>query len=87
MLFNQASSPNQTRLALKLADFLTNVEQQTQAEIEVPIIPSNKNVTLNQELFPIRATLIDQAQSGVAFSLDDGEKLTVLKSSVDIIFR
>ncbi len=86
LLFNQASSPNQTRLALKLADFLTNVEQQTQAEIEVPIIPSNKNVTLNRELFPIRATLLDQAQSGIAFPLDDAEKLKAIKDYGDIFY-
>lgn len=87
LLFNQASSPNQTRLALKLAQFLTNVEQQKKAEVAVPIIPSNKNVTLNRELFPIRATLLDQAQSSVAVSLDDAEKLTVFKNYGDILYR
>ena len=87
LLFNQASSPTQTRLALKLAQFLTNVEQQMRAEVEVVIIPSNRNVTLNWQLFPIRATLLTQAQSGLAFSLDDAEKLEVFKYYGDIFYR
>ena len=87
LLFNRASNPNQTRLALKLAQFLTNVEQQKQIEAEVPFIPSNKNVTVNRHLFPLRATLLDQAQSSVAFSLDDIEKLTVLIDDSDILYR
>ena len=87
LLFNQASSPTQVRIALKLARFLTNVAQQTQAEVEFPIIPSNKKVTLNRQLFPIRATLLDQAQSGVAFSLDDAEKIQVFRDYGNIIYQ
>ena len=87
LLLNRASSPNQTRLALKLAEFLTNVEQQKQIEAEVPFIPSNKNVTVNRRLFPIRAALLDQTQSSVAFSLDEIEKLKVLIDDSDILYR
>ncbi|MBX2865963.1 MAG: extracellular solute-binding protein, partial [Leptolyngbyaceae cyanobacterium MAG.088] len=59
--FNQASSTQQHQLALKLAQFLTNAEQQKRIEAAIPFIPSNKLVTINPQLFPIRATL--QAQS------------------------
>ena len=87
LLFNQASSPNQARLALKLAQFLTNVEQQKQVQAAVPFIPSNKNVTLNRQLFPIRATLLDQSRTAAAFSLDDAEKIETIKDYGDILYR
>ena len=87
LLFNQASSPNQTRLALKLAQFLTNDEQQKQIEAAVPFIPSNKNVTVNRRLFPIRATLLDQAQSGRAFSLDEAEKIEAIQNYGETLYR
>ena len=69
--FNRASSTQQYQLALKLAQFLTNTEQQKRIEAAIPFIPSNKLVTINPQLFPIRATLLKQSKSALAISLDD----------------
>ena len=71
--FNQASSPKQHRLALRLAQFLTNTEQQEQIEAAIPFIPSNKQVAINSQLFPVRATLLEQSENALAISLDEME--------------
>jgi maltose-binding protein MalE len=76
LLFNRASNPNQTRLALKLAQFLTNAEQQKISQTALPfMIPVNINVTLDHRLYPLQATLQEQARSGVVFSMAQIEKL------------
>lgn len=71
--FSQASSTKQQQLALRLAQFLTNTEQQKRIEAAIPFIPSNKLVTINPQLFPIRATLQEQSKNAVAISLDEME--------------
>ena len=87
LLFNRASSPNQKRLAFKLTQFLTNVEQQKQIEAVIPFIPSNKNVTLNRNLFPIRAVLLEQAKSGISVSLDDTKKVELLQDYGNTLYQ
>ena len=87
LLFNRASSPNQKRLALKLAQFLTNVEQQKQIRKVIPFIPSSKEVTINRQLFPILAVLLDQSKSSIAISLDDAEKVELLEDYGDILYQ
>ncbi|MBT9314021.1 sugar ABC transporter substrate-binding protein [Leptothoe spongobia] len=72
--FSQASSAKQHQLALRLAQFLTNIEQQKRIEAAIPFIPSNKLVTINPQLFPIRATLQEQSKNALAISLDEMEQ-------------
>ena len=86
-LFNRASSPNQQRLALKLAQFLTNVEQQNQIQAAIPFIPSNKNVTINRQLFPIRAALLDQSKSGIIVPVDDAQTVEVIVEYGEILYQ
>ena len=86
-LFNRASSPNQNRLALKLAQFLTNVEQQKQIEAEVPFIPANKNVTIDRRLFPLRAALLDQSRTAVTVSFDYAEKFELIEDYGEILYQ
>lgn len=87
LLFNRASSPNQYRLALKLAQFLTNLEQQNQMEAEMPFIASNKNVTINRQLFPVRAALLDQSKSTVAVPLDYAPIVEVIIQNGEILYQ
>ncbi|MGF1514335.1 MAG: extracellular solute-binding protein [Elainellaceae cyanobacterium] len=87
LLFSQASSPRQAEIALRLAHFLTNVEQQEQAEAAIPFIPSNRRVSINPRLFPIRSTLIEQSRTAVAFSLDNLEGGDRVISSGDRLYR
>ena len=71
VLFNRASSPATTQLALKLAQFLTNEEQQTELAIQTEsLIPANSKVKLDRRLSPIQAVLFAQSKTAVAFSLD-----------------
>ena len=71
VVFNQASSPNTIKLALQLARFLTNGEQQTKLAIQTEsLIPANKNVKLDERLSPIQAVLFSQSKTAVPVSLD-----------------
>lgn len=85
--FNQASSTKQYQLALKLAQFLTNTEQQKRIESAIPFIPSNKLVTINPQLFPIRATLQEQSKNALAISLDEMEQTEAVVKYGNILYQ
>jgi ABC-type glycerol-3-phosphate transport system substrate-binding protein len=87
LLFNAASSPNQQKLALKLAQFLTNVEQQNKIEAAIPFIPSNKNITINRQLFPIRAALLDQSRSGITVPVDDAPRVEAIVEYGETLYQ
>ena len=87
LFFNRDSAPNQTRLAVKLAKFLSNREQQEQTQAAIHFIPSNQNVTLNRQLFPLRAIMQDQAKTAVSISLDDLEELRVIRKDGNIFYQ
>ena len=71
VVFNRASSPNTIKLALQLAQFLTNAQQQTKLAIQtVSLIPANKKVKLNKQLSPIKTVLFSQSKTAVPVSLD-----------------
>ena len=71
IVFNRISSQNTTKLALQLAGFLTNAEQQTILALETEsLIPTNRKVKLDRRLSPIQAVLFAQSQTAVAISLD-----------------
>ena len=71
IVFNRISSQNTTKLALQLAGFLTNAEQQTILALETEsLIPTNRKVKLDRRLSPIQAILFAQSQTAVAVSLD-----------------
>ncbi|MDJ0903082.1 MAG: extracellular solute-binding protein [Xenococcus sp. MO_188.B8] len=70
IVFNQISSTSTTKLALQLASFLTNAEQQTKLALETEsLIPANRKVKLDQRLSPIQAVLFAQSKTAVAVSL------------------
>ncbi len=71
LVFNRVSSPTAIKLALHLAQFLTNGEQQTKLAIQTEsLIPANKKVKLDERLSPIQAVLFSQSKTAVAVSLD-----------------
>ena len=71
IVFNEVSSKTTTKLALQLAAFLTNVEQQTKLALETEsLIPVNSKVNLDRRLSPIQAVLYAQSKIAVAASLD-----------------
>lgn len=75
MLFNRASSPSQKELALQVAQFVNNTGQTKKRLIvlEGSFIPVNKDVNINDRLFPIQAVLLKQAKTSVFISLDNVE--------------
>ena len=85
--FNSDSTLNQTRLALKLAQFLSNREQQEQTQAAIHFIPSNQNVTLNRQLFPLRAIMQDQSKNAVSIALDNIEEFKVIKKDGDSFYQ
>ena len=87
LFFSQASSSKQHRLALRLAQFLTNVEQQEQAEAAIPFISGNKGVRINPRLFPIRSALLEQAKTAVALSLEDLENGELTTETGNILYQ
>ncbi|MGB5633728.1 MAG: extracellular solute-binding protein [Waterburya sp.] len=71
IVFNRISSQSTTKLALQLARFLTNAEQQTILALETQsLIPVNKKVQLDRRLSPIQAVLFAQSKTAVAVDLD-----------------
>ena len=71
IVFNEVSSRSTTKLALQLASFLTNVQQQTKLALETEsLIPVNSKVQLDRRLSPIQAVLFAQSKAAVAASLD-----------------
>jgi arabinogalactan oligomer/maltooligosaccharide transport system substrate-binding protein len=67
----QNNSPTQNQIVLDFIQFATNEEQEKKRVISLrSFIPPNRNVQLNQKLFPIEAALINQSRSSVSIPLD-----------------
>ena len=87
LLFSSASSPAQTQLALRLGKFLINTEQQRRLISEFPgFIPVNKDVMIDQRLFPIQGILLKQSRTGIAISLDEREKMNVIVDRGNVLY-
>ena len=71
MLFNQASSAAGRELALDLAKFMTNVQQQKKLTVETQaLIATNVQVKLDSSLFPTQAALLSESRSSIAIPLE-----------------
>ncbi|MGL5131847.1 MAG: sugar ABC transporter substrate-binding protein, partial [Planktothrix sp.] len=79
ILFNRMSSPQQQKLALKLAEFFTNPEQTRKrlSLLEGSFIPAHKNISVNSRLFPREAILVQQSKTAIAIPLDQVESARV----------
>ncbi len=64
-LFSTVSSENQRTLALELAKFVTNAEQQSTMMRETLLVPANNRVRVNPRLNPIVANFTAQARAAV----------------------
>lgn len=65
-LFSTVSSNNQRRLALEVAYFVTNAEQQTTLMRAARLIPANRRVRVNARLEPVSATFVTQAAAALS---------------------
>ena len=65
-------SSRQTAITLNFARFITNKQQQQRGAMDIgSFIPPNKTIRLDRRLFPIKATLEEQARNAVAIPLRD----------------
>jgi maltose-binding protein MalE len=86
--FNRNSSPNQTNLALKLTEFLTNPEQQLKAVVQSQtFIPSNQKIKINEQFLPIEAVLQKQSQTAVAIPLDRLEQVLGVAEQGEFLYQ
>ncbi|MEM9216864.1 MAG: extracellular solute-binding protein [Cyanobacteria bacterium P01_F01_bin.150] len=85
--FSNASSDQQHRLALRFAQFLTNAEQQKRVAAAIPYIPSNKQVVIDPQLFPIRAALLEQSEDALAITLDEMQHTEEVVKEGDILYQ
>ncbi|MDM8521261.1 extracellular solute-binding protein [Anaerolineales bacterium HSG6] len=75
LLINRLSSSKNKKLALQLAKFLTNPQQQTKLVLATKSqIPVNKKVVIDDNLSPIIAALIEQSETGIATPLEYQEQ-------------
>lgn len=66
IMFNLSSSRNQKKLALELAKFLTNIEQNTVLMRETGRVPVNQRIRVDSRVFPAIAGFSAQASTAVA---------------------
>jgi ABC-type glycerol-3-phosphate transport system substrate-binding protein len=72
-------SPRQTAITLDFARFITNKQQQQRGAMDIgSFIPPNKTIRLDKRLFPIQATLEEQARNAVAIPLRDIPKAEIV---------
>jgi len=93
LLFSTASSTNQRTLALALAHFMTNAEQQATLMREAWLIPANQRVQVNPRLEPVSAIFVAQAHKALplpnatemdaVFRLGNGVYAQVLEGLLD----
>jgi ABC-type glycerol-3-phosphate transport system substrate-binding protein len=71
-VFNQASSEQQTRLALRFVNFGTNAEQQKMVVLQYDaVLPTNRFATTPRGLYPIIDTLQTTAEMSVGIRLEN----------------
>ncbi len=88
MILNRSASPDETHLALELAKFLTNPEQQLQAIVQSQsFIPTNRSVKIDEDLLPREKVLLEQAKTSVALPLDELERIMPVFEQGDLLYH
>ena len=87
LLFSRASSKQNTDLATHLAQFLTNVPQQTKLAADTESqIPVNIEVEVDERLSPIVAALVEQSKTAVSIPVDFSRKMIAVVDYGDFIY-
>lgn len=87
LMFSRASDSEEIELALELAKFLTNVEQQTTLAMkEIGRLPTNSRVTLDERVSPIAAAFAKQSKTGVTIALPNMPKVNQVVSAGNEIY-
>ncbi len=83
LMLNRVSTPQSKQLALNLAKFLTNAEQQRELALAVGKLPANNRVNIDSRVAPIVAEFIAQSKTAVAIPLADIDKFNSLVAEGD----
>jgi arabinogalactan oligomer/maltooligosaccharide transport system substrate-binding protein len=93
LLFSNVSSANQRVLALALAQFITNAEQQTTLMRTAGLLPANRRVQVNVALEPVITAMLTQVRTAAPlpnsptletlFRLGDSAYSQVLEGEID----
>ena len=88
IMFNHSASSNEINIALALAKFLTNPEQQIYGIVaSQSYIPSNRNVSLDIRLLPIESVLLQQAKTVIAIPIDELETLMPVWEEGELLYQ
>lgn len=66
LFFNAASSAEQAQAAISLAQFLTNIEQSTTFMRELGLVPVNRRVSVNANVYPAVSGFLSQVGNSIA---------------------
>lgn len=69
MMFNRVSTPHSTQLAIQVAQYLTNNEQQRQLALNIGKLPANKRVNIDPRIDVRVAEFIAQSKTAVPIHL------------------
>lgn len=88
MMFNHSSGLDEMRLALQLAEFMTNPEQQVKAIVQSQaFIPINQSLKIDAQILPIEALLIQQSKTATAIPLDSIKQIMSIFEQGEILYQ
>jgi len=86
LMFNQATTENSTDLSLRLAQYLTNSEQQRKLALNIGKLPTNNRVNIDPRVSEAVAEFIAQSKTAVPIQLENIERLNHLLDSGNDIY-
>ncbi len=87
-VLNPVSSAHQQNLAITLAKFFTNRDQQVQWVLRWQAsIPVNRRAIIDPRLFPIQGTLQKQSLNAIDYPLEDIEQAQIVLLTVEQLYR
>lgn len=87
-MFSQAASANNREIALHVANFLTNPQQQLNLVLGTESqIPTSSKVKIDWRLSPIQSVLLAQAKTSVAIPLDYIQRGWRVKDYGDVLYK
>ena len=86
LMFNAASSPAQLERTLRLAQFLTNEEQQTKLALQAGLVPANPQVRIDPRVAPALAAVVAQTKTAIP-ALNLPQVFDVISAGDDIYVK
>jgi len=88
LVLNRSASPHEAQLALQLAKFMTNPEQQVKGVVaSQTFIPTHHQAKFNAHLFPIETVLIKQSQTAVTLPTNAIAQITPIFEQGELLYQ